>query len=101
MYHLTADQYDAFFLAALNLVAAIQEGREYADYAIHLSACTAILTGQYIKENIVELAKNAPNKKRESIEAIIRHLIGDFTYDPEYWKRNSISMDEVKALGGI
>lgn len=101
MYNLTPDQYDAFFLAAINLVSAIHEKRDYTVYEMHLSACTAILTGQYPKQNIVELAK-AFDTKQKSIDSLIKHLIGDFTYDKTgYLEKYSISMDEVKALGSI
>lgn len=98
--NLTNDQYDALYLATINLMSAIHEGREYDVYAIHLSACVAILTGHYPEKNVIEMAE-ASDRNRESVEAIIRRLIGDFTYAPEYWQKRSISMAEVEALGGI
>lgn len=102
--NLTNDQYDVLYLAATNLLYAIHEGRDDSEYADHLAACAALLTGCYPEQAVMQdiaMMARASNRSRESTEAIIRRLIGDFTYDAEYWKKHSISMSEVEALGGI
>lgn len=104
MYTLTEDQYDAFFLAATNLLHAIHEGRDSDSYAEELANYTAMLTGKYPQQaaikDIVLMAK-ASERSTKSVEAIVRCLIGDFAYPHGYWKKHSISMCEVEALGGI
>lgn len=101
--NLTNDQYDVLYLATTNLLYAIHEGRDDSEYADHLAACVTLITGYYPEQaamqDIAMMAK-ASDRSTESIEAIIRHLIGDFAYDTEYWKKHSISMSEVEALGG-
>lgn len=105
MHKLTPDQYDVFYLAAINLIYAIYEGRGIDPYADQLMICTTILTGQYPKrdvmQNIIDKAK-ASDRSRKGADALIKLLIGGFSYDESQLGREStISQAEIDALGGI
>ena len=105
MYKLTPDQYDAFFLAAVNLCMA--DDRDQAlTYAVWLTSYTAILTGEYPKkgttDKALEIAKGRHGFNRENADVIIKHFIGEFSYDPSQFHRitkiSKAEMDELKAM---
>lgn len=105
MIRLTADQYDVFYLAAINLIYAIYEGRNTDPYADQLMICPAILTGQYPKrdamQNVIDKAKTS-DRSRKGADALIKQLIGGFSYDEsQFWRESTISQTEIDALGGI
>ena len=105
MYHLTADQYDAFFLAAVNLCMA-DDKDEILTYTHWMTAYTAILTGEYPEKDTVdealEIAKGLYGFNHETADVIIKHFIGEFSYDPSQFTRiiklSKTEMDELKAL---
>ena len=105
MYHLTPDQYDAFFLAAANLCMNAKDKDQALTYADWLSAYTAILTGKYpersVFEEAIEIAKDLYGFNRENADVIIKHFIGEFTYDTaKAWRISTISKAEIEELGG-
>ena len=105
MYNLTPDQYDSFFLAAVNLCMA-DDKNQAITYLDWLCSYTAILTGTYPKketlDEALDIAKDLYGFNCENADVIIKHFIGEFSYDPsQFWRTTEIpeaEMEELKAM---
>lgn len=105
MYNLTPDQYDSFFLAAVNLCMA-DDKEQALTYLDWLCSYTAILTGTYPKketlDEALDMAKDLYGFNHETADVIIKHFIGEFTYDPSQFTRiieiPKTEMEELVAM---
>ena len=105
MYNLTPDQYDSFFLAAVNLCMA-DDKEQAITYLNWLNSYTAILTGTYPEketlDEALDMAKDLYGFNHKTADVIIKHFIGEFSYDPSQFHRitkiSEAEMEELKAL---
>lgn len=109
MYNLTSDQYDAFCLASMSSIFCQKED-DIVFWTDSLVSLTAALTGNYPEQEIingaVNKAKEISSKGKQlhrldypEINELIKHFIGEFTYDEsQAWRIAKPTKEESENL---